>query len=772
MAFPTSPANNQTAIVNGIVYQWNATLGVWKRNGSVDSISVGQYIAFSGTSSSSNTSGSLIVSGGAGITGNVYTGSVVLTGSGNGITFVDGTTQTSAANLVPLNANISLLQSYSNQANANITYLQGALASENANSTLLFSYSNQANANIALLQAYSNQANANISLLQAYSNQANANIGLLQAYSNQANANIVLLFGIENSQNANIGLLQAYSNQANANISLLQSYVNQANANIVSLQALANTDYTTLTATAGVYGNSSYVPVITLAANGRITSITNTAITGGGSSSGYQANTILVANSAGYVSNSNLFFTVSNNNLIVANSIITGGGTGGSIIGANVISANTIVLSGTITTGSGVGGNISGANIISANTVNVSTALIFPDGTIQYTANGGANIVSNIALLQSYSNQANANIGLLQAYSNQANANISLLQSYVNTSNANDVMLFANVASLNTYSQAAFAKANTSLQLSGTTQTVSSNVTIQGNLSVTGNVVYTGNVTSVQITGNTGQFFGYSANGFNAFYSGIPTGYLLEPQIVNQITSNFNGYAGGINMQNINSGSNASSDLFISADNGTINDGFLDLGLASSTYNYPGYNLIGKNDAYFFVTGNTTTGGGNMIIGTGAPNDIIFTANGITTTNEVMRVSASGNNVTIKTNVPSSSNTTGSLKVVGGVGVTGNVYANRIYTNGLFWAANGNVISTGGSSGPVNTSAATPPATGNNVNDIWYNTTNDVAYRYTYDGTNYYWVDVIGPTVTVLANATYSTISSSRAIAFSLIFGG
>ncbi len=43
----------------------------------------------------------------------------------------------------------------------------------------------------------------------------------------------------------------------------------------------ANTDVTFISATAGVYGNATFVPVITLAANGRISSITNTAISGG-----------------------------------------------------------------------------------------------------------------------------------------------------------------------------------------------------------------------------------------------------------------------------------------------------------------------------------------------------------------------------------------------------------------------------------------------------------------------------------------------------------
>ena len=42
--------------------------------------------------------------------------------------------------------------------------------------------------------------------------------------------------------------------------------------------AFANTDYTTISATAGVYGNAAFHPVVTLTANGRVSSITNTAI--------------------------------------------------------------------------------------------------------------------------------------------------------------------------------------------------------------------------------------------------------------------------------------------------------------------------------------------------------------------------------------------------------------------------------------------------------------------------------------------------------------
>ena len=49
----------------------------------------------------------------------------------------------------------------------------------------------------------------------------------------------------------------------------------------------------------------------------------------------------------------------------------------------------------------------------------------------------------------------------------------------------------------------------------------------------------------------------------------------------------------------------------------------------------------------------------------------------------------------------STSNTTGSLIVTGGLGVTGNVYSNAIYTNGLFYAANNLPITSANSFGRI-----------------------------------------------------------------------
>jgi hypothetical protein len=145
MPFPSSPANNQTALVNGIVYQWNNVLGVWKRNGSINSATIGQLLLTSAQQSTTNGSGTLIVSGGAGITGNVYTGGIFITGSANGITFSDGSVQTSAG------ASAATGAAAFNQANAANQYANSAYAQANA----AFAQANAANqyANSAFAKA-------------------------------------------------------------------------------------------------------------------------------------------------------------------------------------------------------------------------------------------------------------------------------------------------------------------------------------------------------------------------------------------------------------------------------------------------------------------------------------------------------------------------------------------------------------------------------------------------------------------------------------------
>ena len=290
-----------------------------------------------------------------------------------------------------------------------------------------------------------------------------------------------------------------------------------------------------------------------------------------------------------------------------------------------------------------------------------------------------------------YSAYAYANtVGTNQAQAfntaNAAYAQANLVYNY-----ANSAYGFSNT--VNIFAQAAFTATNSKFSSSG--GTISGNVTIGGNLSVNGNISYVGNVINQTISGNTGEFFGYSGNGFSALYAGVPTGFTIEPQTVVQSTGNYNGYV-QVNLQNINNGANASGDFVVTADNGTANDTYIDMGINSSTYSQAGYGLTGPNDAYLYAYGNTTTGGGNLVISTYTNKDIIFSTNGGDTPDEVMRITHA-NTVVIKSSVASVNTVSGSLQVQGGVGVTGNVYAGSIvaptvYIGGFEQGAYANAI--------------------------------------------------------------------------------
>jgi hypothetical protein len=73
--------------------------------------------------------------------------------------------------------------------------------------------------------------------------------------------------------------------------------------------------------------------------------------------------------------------------------------------------------------------------------------------------------------------------------------------------------------------------------------------------------------------------------------------------------------------------------------------------------------------------------------------------------------------------------------------LTGNIFANNISSGNIISAA-GNIF--GG--GIRSTSSPTAPLNPS-VGDFWYNTATNVQYRFTFDGTSYFWVDDYGSTV-------------------------
>jgi hypothetical protein len=99
---------------------------------------------------------------------------------------------------------------------------------------------------------------------------------------------------------------------------------------------------------------------------------------------------------------------------------------------------------------------------------------------------------------------------------------------------------------------------------------------------------------------------------------------------------NLNNYL-QLNIQNQNSGSNASSDVVATADNGNETANYVDLGINSSVYNTSAL-TGGPDNAYLYSAAN------DFIIGNStAGKNLIFFTGGTATTNEGMRINGAGN---------------------------------------------------------------------------------------------------------------------------------
>lgn len=128
-------------------------------------------------------------------------------------------------------------------------------------------------------------------------------------------------------------------------------------------------------------------------------------------------------------------------------------------------------------------------------------------------------------------------------------------------------------------------------------------------------------------------------------------------------------------VQNVNSGSNASSGMTFVADNGDINNNFFDIGLNNST-NDDG--ILYRNDGFLHVIG------GNIMMGALSLSKNIHFHVGDMTTEDHMVGMFDANSFHVMKSTVSSSTTTGALRVHGGAGIEGNVYVGNITATYLY----------------------------------------------------------------------------------------
>lgn len=111
-----------------------------------------------------------------------------------------------------------------------------------------------------------------------------------------------------------------------------------------------------------------------------------------------------------------------------------------------------------------------------------------------------------------------------------------------------------------------------------------------------------------------------------------------------------------INIQNRATGTTATADLVITANNGTDTTNYINLGINNSGYNDPTFSNGTGLDGYLFING------GNLDIGTQTSNTAIeFHAGGTTAANTIARITSSGLNVLRDLTVSGNASITGHL---------------------------------------------------------------------------------------------------------------
>jgi hypothetical protein len=368
-------------------------------------------------------------------------------------------------------------------------------------------------------------------------------------------------------------------------------------------------------------------------------------------------------------------------------------------IGANVsgnITANYFIGNGSLLTGISTTGN----SLVNGN----SNVIVVNNGNVSVSANGTANILT----------VTDANLG----WNSTQLAQVIVEGSLRATSGVRATSVDARSNIYSGVSDGTIRGGTLIISDVGNGNGAISAVTgsFSGNLNA-GNIFVANNISATEnINGKTATFTG-DATGDGSMYVGFPTFTNLGSDVIAQFSGNVDSYI-QFNFQNGNSGTLASGDYVITANNGDDATFFFNMGLGSNNHSDPDFfgDSSTPNDAYIYVVGNNATGPGdtgpgNLIIGSTNGSIKMFVGN-TAQANVVQTLTRSG--VTVTGNIIPSANATYSLG--NSTRYWSNLWVanNTIYLGGVpLGMTSGNVLTVNGNAVLSNNSNTAITTTGN-----------------------------------------------------------
>ncbi len=473
-----------------------------------------------------------------------------------------------------------------------------------------------------------------------------------------------------------------------------------ANSADITANAASGTNVgLTLTTTgvvAGNYGSATSIPTIVVDNKGRVSSITTNAVsttigivgtTGSGSISGGQSltfsslNGVVIASAGQTLSISSpqdlrstaspQFSAITINGSAQVNGTLSASGVTSITNSTPSTGASNGAL--VVTGGLGVGGsanfgtdvyvtgNLYVSNLVatSSSTLNTSSPMVYFDVTPVYPYNFDTGFYSHFV-----GGPANvyAHMGMVRNYA----SNHWTFFSNVSSEPSSTTINFADPGIIYDTIRAG------GMWLSNTTPSLGVNT---GALVVDGGVGINGNLS----VNNVG-YFGYQASLTN----------LVNPTLISTASSaSVNVNALYVQTAVINGAGTGSADMIAYPNNSDGNTGFVDVGVTGNIFADPLYTITGSNDGYLFVSAPAGANkGGNLVLATdstGSFNDIVVGVGSFYANSEVARFrgnASTGGYLQLSHGTAATSTSTGALRVAGGAGITGSMYAGSVFDSG------------------------------------------------------------------------------------------